>query len=124
MLKHSEIEHWAKVMRNEKAMNAEGMQNGRARADQIISSGKIQEGEAGAYSIKEMQRSTSIQEEHGHSNLASNPVTKKLLSMGVHILLTVFLLFKGKQNVHPLKSNWSLVKEHHLDPFNEDGNHS
>lgn len=69
-------------MRNEKAMNAEGMQNGKARADQIISSGKIQEGEAGAHSIKEMQRSTSIQEEHGHSNFPSNPVTKKLLSMG------------------------------------------
>lgn len=54
-------------MRNEKAMNAEGMQSGRARADQIISSGKIQEEEAWAHSRKEMQRSTSIQEEHGHS---------------------------------------------------------
>lgn len=62
-------------------MNAEGMQNGRARADQIISSGKIQ-GEAGAHSMKEVQRSTSIQEEHGHSNFPSNPVTKKLLSIG------------------------------------------
>lgn len=39
-------------MRNEKAMNVEGMQNGRAKADQNISSGKIQEGEAGAHSIK------------------------------------------------------------------------
>ena len=75
-------------MRNEKAMNAEGMQNGRARADQIISSGKIQEGEAWAHARKEMQ-STSTQEEHGHSNFPSNPATKKLLSMGVHILMTV-----------------------------------
>jgi len=84
-------------MRNEKAMNAEEMQNGRARTDQIISSGKIQEGEAGAHSRKEMQRSTSIQEEHGHSNFPSNPATKKWLSMGVHILMTVFFLKTEKK---------------------------
>jgi len=40
-------------------MLRERMQNGRARSDRIISSGKIQ-GEAEAHSIKEMQRSTSI----------------------------------------------------------------
>lgn len=91
-------------MRNEKGMNAEGMQNGRARTDHIISSGKIQEGESGAHSRKEMQGSTSIQE-HGHSNFPSNPATKKLLSMGFHIVMTAFLLSQGKENVHPLKSN-------------------
>jgi len=93
-------------MRNEKAMNAEEMQNGRARTDQIISSGKIQEGEAGAHSRKEMQRSTSIQEEHGHSNFPSNPATKKWLSMGVHILMTVFFLkTEKKMYIHSIETS-------------------
>lgn len=38
----SEIEHGAKVMMNEKAMVSEGKYDGRTKADQINSSGKIQ----------------------------------------------------------------------------------
>lgn len=111
-------------MRNEKAMNAEGMQNGRARADQIISSGKIQEGEAGAHSRKEMQRSTSIQEEHGHSNFPSNPATKKLLSMGVYILMTVFFLKKEKKMYIHFKETRQRTSSRPFYESFEDGSHS
>ena len=54
-------------MRNEKAMVSEEMWNSRNRADQINSSGKIQQDVAWAHARKEMQRSTSIQEAHGRS---------------------------------------------------------